>query len=63
MAVGDNRVVVIEQAGLKIDGLVGQLDLRRVQRTVAGWTITAITNLDDAFVVEIVKAAKKRIEK
>lgn len=62
-AVGDDRAVVIEQAGLEIDGLIGQLDFRRVQRAVAGWTIVGLADLDDAFVAQVAETAKEGIAK
>lgn len=63
VAVSDDRIVIIEQAGLEIDGRVGQLDLRRVQRAVAGWAILGIADLDDAFVAQIAETAKEGIAK
>ncbi|MNI86062.1 hypothetical protein D3C85_1704630 [compost metagenome] len=63
MSVGDERVVVIEHAWPEIDGLIGELDLHWVQRAVAGRTITGNPDLDDAFVAQIVEAAKERIAK
>lgn len=62
-AVGDDRAVVIEQAGLEIDGLIGRLDLRRVQRAVAGWTTVGLADLDDAFVAQVAETAKEGIAK
>ena len=62
-AVGDDRAVVIKQAGLEIDGLIGQLDLRPVQRAVAGWTIVGLADLDDAFVAQVAETAKEGIAK